>query len=327
MEVTVQKELKEALNILCPYITENDGKFIRMHLDKEWLKIMNNWVYSVIYGLNPKPLFLVADNIEMCVKLYTWICFELAKTRKIVFITTSEEMRENKPLEPFVAADEKYGELQANLIVLMDAFKRHESYDDIIARFNGRRTNLLVFCHPLSEKFVEGKENVLVLKSKPRMTPFNDEEFKKFIADFNKETEPHQKDLNMAVIKFQRPQPLVIKSIDKDKISKWYDRHFDRLDSEPWKNFELKRQPMRRLDVSLERLETWEKDEESMKKDMIEQNLIVFNFNRLDISKIMKIEEKLRELDPSGSCLIVYIIPKNCKAEVPVEYTNKFYRV
>lgn len=291
-----------------------------------WRMLMGRWITAVQIGLKYEPLIICGDDYERMMKFYTGIAHALGCSRKITLVSTSNKLLTNGWFKTFHKYEEEITEAQANLMVLIDRFEPGRTYEDIVERYKDVKTNVLILGNSETWKLNRLNRSFTIVSSKPLPEDWDDSDLNGYLKDcqeandkmqtkFHPETNKHMKE-------YKRPQPLIIHNSNRSMIRKWFEIHYSWLKTDPRiKTFDYEIPKMRRYDVSKKALDLWLRDINALKNEVSKYNIMVFDFNDVDISKMDAIDSKLAHADPSGDCLLVYIVPDDAHGIAEIDWS------
>lgn len=279
-----------------------------------WKMLMGSWTTAVQIGLKFEPLIICGDNYGLMSKFYTIMAHSLGMSRKITLVSSTSKLLSTGWFKTFHNYNEEITESQANLMVLIDMFEPGRTYEEIIERYRDRKTNILIIGNDETWDLNRTNRNLTIAWAKPLPDEVDTSDLNKYIKEsldsLNRMQDKFHAETDKHMMEYKRPHPLIIHDSNRSVIRQWFLVHYKALKIAPRiKIFHYDMPKMKRYDVPKRVFDIWMRDINTMKNEVSKHNILVFNFNDIGVEKMEKIDSKLAHVDPSGDCLLVYIVP------------------
>ncbi len=304
----IQRALNKLITDLNPYDQTDSKRYAA------WKILVAKWINALQFGIKYEPLVICGDDFEKLSKFYVTLAYLIGCERKITIVSSSSQLLEHDTFKIFHKYAEEFYESQADLVVLIDIMEEGRTYEDIVERYKDRRTNILVIGNV--ETFELNKLNrtmtVAYTKTLPDEVDTSDiKAYTKQCMDaVNAMQTTFHKEYEKAFHEFRRQQPFIIHNSDRSRIREWFKLKYRFLKTNDYiSHFQYDMPKMKRYDVSMKMFNTWMKDIKTLKNDISKYNILVIDYTKIDVSNLETMDSKLAHADPSGTCLLVYIVP------------------
>ena len=295
---------------LCPY-TEPKAK-------NKWMMTIRKWMIATELGLKCRPMIICGDNHDAFMGITMAMQDILRVKRKMLYLALGNENRTLAFDWKIYNIGNDRRESQGNLIIILDwtnpeeDFKLSKPYVGAFDKYKDTKTNVLLFTDFESYEVNKDNPGMIVLTTKPDdgtviQLPKPKEILEEELVIMSEYIEIKEK-------QYIRRLPYIIK--DKANSKRLFRYLHMYLRQKPFSKYEIPFPSMRKVEVTKSRFNKWMSDQDVLTDELAHFNIAIFDFNILDHTKIDELYERIVKADPSGDCIIVYIIPEDLHLEV-----------